>query len=178
MAKSISVRQRSLLAVKSALEGITKDNGYDTTIKHVRIPGDISGPRMRNVDPPEVWIIPGVETASMRSIGSMWVCMPVKLLLFLRWRSDDPDGAMDMFASQVKRRIILGMRDSGFVDSLGTSNRLVKVINKSGYNFRRYTDIGADEGFIIGSVEFEIEYSHLISDPRLWDSTDSLVEES
>lgn len=165
----LSVRQRTLRAIRDHLAGITRANGYEFDVRRVTTPASIWIPGTKISDPPEIHVIPGRVREIKRNVGQYWGMLPIKTMLFLRWRTEDADLEMDMFKSQVQRRVLEGMSD----DSAAGLHHPIELDSAAGFDYQRFLDFPQSVGVLVGVFGFEVKYSYLSNDDRKW-STDDL----
>lgn len=169
----LSVRERTLRAIRSHLSGITRKNGYEFDVRRVITPNSVWVPGVNaRIDPPEIHVLPGTVREKIRNIGQYWGILPIKAMLFLKWRTEDAELEMDMFASQVRRRILEGMEDSS-----SAVTHPIELDSQAGFDYRRFLDLGVESGVVVGAFGFDVKYSYLSTDDRKWSTDDVHVTE-
>lgn len=169
----LSVRERTLRAIRAHLAGISRKNGYELDVRRVTTPNTVWFPGSGNrIDPPEIHLLPGTVREKIRNVGQYWGMMPLKAMLFLKWKTDSAESEMDLFASQVRRRILEGMEDTA-----SGVNQPIELDSQAGFDYRRFLDLGTEAGVLVGAFGFEVKYSYLVTDDRKWSTDDVHVTE-
>ncbi len=161
----MSVRSRSLLALKAKLEQITQANGFNTDVQNVEIT------RIPSLEPLcdaqiEIVVTPG--DTEMSCNGRRYHHIPLELWCWRR-KIIDPDSEYSLFLCDVQRCL-----ECPFQDPSHPHPEQTGIWCEPGEDKPLYDTPGDNTMF--GLFEYTLEYFRSENDARLWDDTsDQLV---